>query len=247
MNFINWWKDKCSAMLKAGPFLRKKIGKDINIMDDEIQSRYEKTHGEDGLCFAVVELFNAMAELRMKAEYGDYLAYTCLALKDERMDDMIWKIEKLDWQEVAARIQAEEATRADDKLRRRSVPTPTPYLDNIAIAASRLEYEESLVRYQIIAYAERNNFCHSGVKAMAQNGYFEELGERILEDLRSLDVIFRSRPHDQIEMRSLIKIVEREWFKRLWVEDTGKRRVRYNLTEKGIKKMQSARPPGEAE
>lgn len=29
-----------------------------------------------------------MTELRMKAEYGDYLAYTCAALKTESMSDV---------------------------------------------------------------------------------------------------------------------------------------------------------------
>ncbi len=70
--------------------------KEVEILDDEIQSRYEKIHGKNGLCFALVEIFNVMAELRLKAEYGDYLAYTCTALKGEEMNDMIWKIKKLD-------------------------------------------------------------------------------------------------------------------------------------------------------
>ena len=49
-----------------------------------------------------------MAELRLKAEYGDYLAYTCTALKGEGMNDLIWKTEKLDWQAVAKQIREEE-------------------------------------------------------------------------------------------------------------------------------------------
>ena len=99
------------------------------------------------------------------------------------------------------------------------------------------------MRYQILAYAERNNFCHSGIKAMAQNGDFYELGERILEDLRSLDVIFRDRPHEQIQMRSIIKLVEKEWFFRLWFDETGKRRrAKFALTDKGTQKMLSIAP-----
>ena len=183
-----------------------------------------------------------MAELRLKAEYGDYLAYTCTALKGEGMNDMIWKFEKLNWQAVGVRIRTEEITRAERKHRRLD-PIPTPYLDDVAKAASRLGYEESLVRYQILAYADRNNFCHSGIKAMAQNGDFDGLGEEILEDLRSLDVIFRDRPHEQIEMRSVIKMVEKEWFPRLWLDETGKqRRVKFVLTDKGTQKMLSIAP-----
>ena len=318
MKFIQWWKERCVAMLEASSFMKKKLAKEMDILDDEMQSRYDKIHGEDGLYFTLVEIFNVMAKLRMKAEYGDYLAYTCSDLKSEKMNDLIWKIEKLDWQQVASKNMAEEAIREDDKSRRRIVLSPTPYLDDIAKATSRLGYEESLVKCQIMAYAERNEFCHSGIKALAEKGDFPQLGERIMEDKRSLEVIFRERPHDQIEMRSpracsggpssctaapmtsartgtsrarrramrafillamslallsrhlpvhwiksetgrwrteyflgnwsLIQIVEKEWFVLVWVDETWKRRsVAFNLTEKGLKKMQSRRPPGEAE
>ena len=216
--------------------------KEIEILDDEMQSRYDKIHGQDGLCFALVEMFNVMAEVRLKAEYGDYLAYTCTALKGEGMNDMIWKLQKLDWQAVGDRIRAEEDQRAERKARHLD-PAPTPYLDDVAKAASRLGYSESLVRYQILAYADRNNFCHSGIKAMAQSGHFNDLGERILEDLRSLEIIFRDRPHEQIQMRSIIKLVEKEWFFRLWFDKTGgQRRVMSVLTEKAHAKSLSLAP-----
>ena len=239
MTFINWWRDRCSEMLSASPFKRKKMLKEIEVLDGEMQSRYEKIHREDGLCSALIDTFYVMAELRLKAEYGDYLAYTCSALKGEGMNNMIWKIEKLDWQAVGAQIRAEETALAQRK-RRGLDPIPTPYLDDVAKAASRLGYEESLVRYQILAYADRNNFCHSGIKAMAQNGDFYELGEKILEDLRSLEVIFRHRPHEQVEMRSIIKIVEKEGYLKLWRDEAGKqRRGKWVLTDKGDQKMRS--------
>ena len=216
--------------------------KEIEILDDEMQSRYEKIHGPDGLCFALVELFNVMAEVRLKVEYGDYLAYTCTAFKGEGMNDMIWKLQKLDWQAVGDRIRAEEDQQAEMKQRGLD-STPTPYLNDVAEAASWLGYSESLVRYQILAYAERNNFCHSGIKGMAQAGHFNDLGERILEDLRSLEVIFRDRPHEQIEMRSIIELVEKEWFFRLWFDGKGQqRRVMSVMTEKANQKLLSLAP-----
>ena len=236
MRFIQWWKERCCEMLNASSFKRRKMQKEIEVLDDEMQSRYDKIHGQDGLCFALVEMFNLMAEVRLKAEYGDYLAYTCTALKGEGMNDMIWKLEKLDWQTVGDRVRAEEDQRADRKARRLD-PAPTPYLDDVAKAASQLGYSESLVRYQILAYADRNNFCHSGIKAMAQNGHFNDLGERILEDLRSLEVIFQDRPHQQIEMRSVIKLVEKEWFFRLWFDRTGGQRRVMSLLRRRL--MQS--------
>ena len=201
-------------MLHAAPFIRKKMAKEIHILDDEMQSRYDKLHGDEGLCCTLIELVNAMGEIRMKTEYGDYLAYTCSALKAEGIDDMIWKIEKLDWQAVAERIRNEEITKAEQKARRRAI-TPTPYLDDIVKAADRLGYDYDLVRYQILAYADRNNFCHSGLKAMIHNGDFQDLAERLMQDKRSLEIIFRGKPHAQIEMRRVIKTVEKEWFDKI--------------------------------
>ena len=115
--------------------------------DDEMQSRYERIHSENGLCFALVEVFNTLAELRMKAEYGDYLPYACSTLKGNDMDDMIWKIQRLDWRAVAAKIREEEALGAKDTFHHHASHSPTPYLDDIAKAASRLGYEESLVKF----------------------------------------------------------------------------------------------------
>ena len=140
-------------MLHAGPFIRKKMTKEVEILDGEMQSRYDKIHGHDGLCHVLVELFDAMVEIRMKADYGDYLAYTCAALESESMSGLIWKIDKYDWQEVARQIEKEERTKAQQEARRLAI-SPTPYLDEVTKAATRLGYDYSMVRYQILAYAE---------------------------------------------------------------------------------------------
>ena len=222
--------------------MKKNIAKEVEILDDEMSSRYEKIHGNDGLCHTLVELFNAMAELRMMAKYGDYLIYTCSALKTEGMNDMIWKIEKLDWQAVAEKIKKEETTLAEERHRRLPI-SPTPYLDDVAKAAHRLGYEVDLVRYQIVAYAERNNFCHSGIKAMIHHGDFQTLAERMMEDKRCLEVIFRGRPSAQIEMRKIIQIVENEWFVRVYIDEAWKERpVKFYPSDKALSKMKSTLP-----
>lgn len=223
-------------MLHAAPFTKRKMAKEIHILDNEIQSRYDKMHGDEGLCCALVQLFNAMGEIRMKAEYGDYLLYTCAALKAEGMDDMIWKIEKLDWQAVAEQIRKEQITKAEQEVRRLAI-TFTPYLDDAVKAADRLGYDFDLVRYQILAYADRNNFCYSGLWAMIHHGDFQDLAERLMQDKRSLDMIFRGRPHAQIEMRRAIKIVEKEGFDKIWIEETRKGRLEFSLTDKAAEKM----------
>ena len=230
-------------MLNATPFVRRKMVEEVETLDDEIQSRFEKIHGADGLCYTLMELFNAMAELRMKVEYGDYLAYTCEALRGNNMNDMRWKLQKTDWQAVAKQINAEAKTKADQKSRRLPI-SPTPYLDDIAKAAARLGYDVDLVKYQILAYADRNNICHTGLKAMINHCDFGELAERIIEDLRSLEVIFQGKPQAQIEMRSIIKIVEREWFDAVWIDGSREeaRRVKWVLSDKANQKLKKSIP-----
>lgn len=224
-------------MLHAAPFTGKKMAKEIQILDGEMQSRYEKLHGGEGLCCALVELLNAMGEIRLKAEYGDYLAYTCSALKAEGMEDIIWKIERLDWQAVAERIKEEERTKAEREARRLAI-APTPYLDDVVKAAARLGYDFDLVRYQILAYADRNDFCHSGLKNMIHHGDFQDLAEMLMQDKRSLGMIFRGKPHAQIEMRRVIQIVEKEWFDKIYIQETSTgRRVKWVPTEKAFKRM----------
>ena len=230
-------------MLQAAPFHRKKIQKEVQILDDEMSSRYEKVHSHEGLCYTIVEHFNAMAELRMMAEYGDYLAFTCTTLKGDVMNDMVWKTEKLDWQAVAKKIQKEEATMEDEKRRR--VPTsPTPYLDDIARAANILGCEVDMIRYQILAYADRNNSsCHSGLKAMIEDCEIQQLAERIMQDKRALLYIYRGRTSAHLEMRKMIRFVEKEWFERVFVKETRRgREVMFLPSERTIQKIKSLAP-----
>ena len=117
-----------------GPVHQKEDGEGGRNLDGELQSRYNKIHGDDGLCHALVEFFYAMAEIRMKAKYGDYLAHTCAALKTESMKDMAWKIDWRDWQEVAQQIEKEEKTKAEPEARRLAL-SPTPYLDEVKSCA----------------------------------------------------------------------------------------------------------------
>ena len=127
-------------MLNASPFAREKMTREVEILDDEIRSRSDKIHGPNGLCTALIEVFNAMAELWMIAGYGDYLAYNCLALKGDNMNVMIWKIQKLDWQAVTTQIRQEECDWPREKARpARSFPNP--FLDDVAKAANKLGYD----------------------------------------------------------------------------------------------------------
>ena len=71
---------------------------------------------------------------------------------------------------------------------------------------------------------------------MIDHAEFQELAERIVEDKRSLGVIFHGRPQAQIEMRCGLKIVEKEWFEKIYMDETRNSRVRLVPTDKASEK-----------
>ena len=95
----------------------------VEILDDEIKSRYDKIHGKDGLCSALMEIFNVMAELRLKAEYGDYLAYTCTALKGEGRGERY----ALENQEAGLASGRDSDKSRREGASRQDIPSPRPY------------------------------------------------------------------------------------------------------------------------
>lgn len=50
-----------------------KMTKEVEVLDNEMQSRYDKVHGDEGICHILVELFNAVAEIRMNGDYDRLL------------------------------------------------------------------------------------------------------------------------------------------------------------------------------
>ena len=46
----------------------------------------------------------------------------------------------------------------------------------------------------------------------------------------------KGRPQAQIEMRCVLKIVEKEWFEKLYMDETRNSRVRFVLTDKASEK-----------
>jgi len=239
MHFMQWWKDKAQAMLNVGGSSRKKLEKEMGILNGEMQSRWDNVHGDGGIVELLVETFNSMAEIRMEVEYGDYLKEAYKALKTENMATMKWKVDKLNWQATAEKILEEEERRAEEEGRRISPLSATPFVDDVIKAAEKLGCEPRLVRYQILRYAVRNNFCHSRISEMIDECDFRVLAENMVEDKRALGVIFSGRPGEQIEMRNTIGMVEKEWFSKLWVDETSLgKHIKYIPTTKHLEKLE---------
>lgn len=67
------------------------LQKDIATDSDMLRSRFEETHGPGGLCDTLVNATNAMLEIRLKIEYGDYFAIHCAKLKEDKFQGFLWK------------------------------------------------------------------------------------------------------------------------------------------------------------
>lgn len=81
----------------------------MNALDAALQSRWAHEQGPNGLVQLVTDAINAMKEVRVWLEYGDYLAIHCEALNQGGMRDLLWKTtEGWNWQEVARRLEIEE-------------------------------------------------------------------------------------------------------------------------------------------
>ena len=246
MNFINMVKENCKKVLtmRSGKEKREAL-KMLEIEDGMLQSRYEEVHGVDGLCAALMDSVHAMMEIRFRIEYGDYLAYRLSHLKESRMQDLLWKREHLDWQEVAKKIREEK--KAEEKwLDRRIGPRvtvelwkephpPSPVLDDVAEAARMLHLSEEQIVYEIFQYATRNEYCHSGVKKLIDTCEWSELAEQIAHDKAALNAMYQERPRDQLNMRDAIVRVQEEFFTYCFYE---RDKVVYAINESARKKQQ---------
>ena len=235
MQIFIFWKEKAEDILHLRGKKQERAKNELSILDGMMQSRYDMIHAPGGLLDILVKEFNAMAEIRLTLEYGDYLSLACRKLKDKRMDEMQWRVDRVDWTEAAQKIREEEEIALEEEQRHRTIKTPTPYLDSIREAAQILGLTEKAVRFQIVGFGERNDMCHSHLEAMILKGSFHTLAEKIVEDKKGLDIIYQNRPNDQIEMRVAIGSLANEWFKRIWEADG---RVHWTPTQEMINRIE---------
>ncbi|KAI4169567.1 MAG: hypothetical protein LQ343_005587 [Gyalolechia ehrenbergii] len=218
-SFLAWLKDQCSTALRTPNSKRQKVLEAINIDESILESVYEKTQAPGGLIEMLVRSIDAMIEVRISCEYGDFVSYGCKELKTNDMRDMIWRQqgnEGKNWQEINALLEAEEDATGDYHDQRRRgllLDRPeTPWSESIAIAAQRLQIDVAVVRYEITAYASRNFLCHNGVEKLIENCDWQELAHRILWDKQNLNRFFRNDPQAQIRMRLILGRIQDQFF-----------------------------------
>ena len=206
--FISKLRRSCQNILKRPDCKRKEYIKDLAIDAEMVRSRWEVAHARDGLCVNLVESVQAMMEVRLYNEYGDYTAMACKALKNVRIPqadgekDWVprWTVESLDWQTVAAKIAAEEQelARISETItnnvflpasKRQAPYFPTPYVDEVRNAAERLGISSEHIEWEIDMYAKRNSYYHSAVEKLIDTCDWPALGDRLLQDLDNLGVV----------------------------------------------------------
>lgn len=192
-----------------------KLQADITIDSNMLRSRFDETHGPGGLCETLVHASNAMLELRLKIDYGDYLAVNCAILKEHRFQGLLWKKgENLDWIAVGEILQNEISSLKEwRKTQNTSIPRPlTPWVDDLERAADVLETTKEQLLFEIDFYSQRNQLCHSNIKNMLEDCDWSSLAQRIVTDKKALAQLYRDHPEDAKHMSSAIERLQFRWF-----------------------------------
>ena len=213
---------------------RAALLEELKISDGMLQSRWSIVHGPNGLAATLVKSIQAMQEIRMVNEYGDYLAIACAELNTlcggifGSSKIPIWKARpEMDWQAVAAAIEEERedleesgdgwttSWKGIEKVK-------TPFLDDIRAAAKILETPPGQIEFEITEYAKRNSFCHTGIKTLIDECRWEELARKTLYDLQALAGEFATKNQKYEHLRNIIKDVQKKYFMVCKLDNKGK-------------------------
>ena len=178
LKFIHKIRDNCSAA--KNPFSkgsRADLLESITTDRDMLASRWDSIHGEFGLASTLIESIRAMTEVRMRIEYGDYLAMKLAELKKDKVEEKaqghLFRRSTTNWVEVSEVMKKErtEEELVQNMPIRCGKPMPTvdtPCLDSIRRAASIVNVDPQQLMYEIEAYAARNMICHIGIGRMVE-------------------------------------------------------------------------------
>ena len=188
----------------------------------------------DGLIAKLVKSVQAMQEVRMVNEYGDYLALACADLNTLCGEIIgsskipIWKARpEMDWQAVAAAIEEERKDLQESRNGwitswKGTERVKTPFLNDIRKAAQILDVPADQIEYEITEYAKRNSFCHTGIKQLIDECRWEELGRKTLFDLQALNGQYAARDAKYEHLRNIIEDIQKKYFMVCKFDNKGK-------------------------
>ncbi|KAL1616828.1 hypothetical protein SLS56_011260 [Neofusicoccum ribis] len=219
--FFSNLKEKCNKLLSSKANLhtteRASLQKDVEISLNYARSRHDEVHGRDGLVDQLKNCAYALIEYRLYQDYGDYLAKNLNQLKqpptDKReLNRLLFKQSQLSWTEIAAHLARErEETRYCDPHDRPA----TPWSEDVGKAAAIIggAMKPAQLAWEIEQYASRNAVCHNGIEDLIKNRRPYVLGEKILQDLKELDVDFPAdRQEDKAHWRQAIEGLRGRFF-----------------------------------
>ncbi|KAI9714150.1 MAG: hypothetical protein M1812_006478 [Candelaria pacifica] len=218
--FVNKLKEDCDLLLngKCKKGAREEMLRNVKINQDMLESKMEEVHGKSGLCDAITQSLELVAEVRLRTDYGDYMAISLAPYQTPDFDEYFWRFpNKKDWQAVSAALD-EERKRMQEYHRRKQVAVglverpETPLMNDIEKAAEERNTTAEQFAFEIQAYAARNSYCHSGIKRLIDECKWHDLAERVLEDQATLNWVYRNKVNERNEMRRCIQTTENAWF-----------------------------------
>ena len=220
---------KNPKILKDENFFRE-----LQTLDNYLQSQWEKIHGPDGLVKALVDDFRAMLELRLQTDLGDIVAFLCEDIRylhDEHGKAYKWRSETIDWRTVAWKLSMEDdrARYERDHLLPHTEWIDKPWTREVEKAARMVNCSAELVKFEIVTYAERNATCHSGLKDMIKKKEWTSLAQYIYQTRRILQTTYQDvkRANCKVDWTDALDQVQAKFFNAIWVNEDDK--VAYNL------------------
>ncbi|KAL8711843.1 MAG: hypothetical protein Q9220_003787 [cf. Caloplaca sp. 1 TL-2023] len=189
----------------------------------ELQDRWERMEGPNGLIQNLAAAVECMAETRLIEEYGGYLGVSLAGLKTRDFDlsDTCWKAQKLSWIEVGQVLQQEE-----EELRR-LVKRPYDSMEDYQPigqmtkdfheAAKALNMNISPILFEIGEYTKRSLLpSHNRLRSLIDEAQWLSLAQTILGDKEKVKKFWGQDPQAKRQMMECIESVEKPWIYRCY-------------------------------
>ncbi|KZF21059.1 hypothetical protein L228DRAFT_248821 [Xylona heveae TC161] len=216
MQFVEKFQNNCKKLLGAKKMKRQEqaaLERDIQIDEGMLQSRWDETHGPQGLCTILVEDIQNIVEQHIYLHYGDYLA---ASLRELRQHEAM-PHPGFSWSDVQHEIDKEQ--QPDWMVFVGGKRREQPWLDAVKAAAIKLDVDHGLLLYEIEEYAERNNRCHRGIKGFIDAASWVQLAEHLYWDRQALAMLEKQVPEKHAALQHCMERLKEQFFDAIYFED----------------------------
>ncbi|KAF7910215.1 uncharacterized protein EAE98_012170 [Botrytis deweyae] len=164
------------------------------------------------------EAIRKQAMQRILLNYGDYVADRCISYNQSPQWDRQYSAKY--WSEIHEIIEKEE----EIKEKARSFlqkPPLTPMLGHLAMVALELKVPVADIIWDIAAYTERNELCHTDIAIMVKQENWIRLARRTQIDYENVDALLPEEYKDWgPPLKSAIKRFQDKYFSELKIVRT---------------------------